>query len=187
MGIGSKNLIPVPVDDAAHMDIDKLDELLTKCVEKKQAVYAVVAIMGSTEHGACDPLHDIVELRKKYERDHGLSFVIHADAAWGGYFRSMLVKPPLSSDNARRRQGLGEERDTFVPKLALNPYTEKHLYSLKDCDSITIDPHKSGYILYPAGGLCYRDQRLRYLVTWSSPVIHRPNEDSIGVYGVEGR
>lgn len=56
VGIGSKNLIPVPVDDAARMDINKLKEKLKQCVEKRQAVYAVVAIMGSTEHGACDPL-----------------------------------------------------------------------------------------------------------------------------------
>lgn len=98
VGIGSKNLIPVPVDDAARMDINKLKEKLKQCVEKRQAVYAVVAIMGSTEHGACDSLGDIIELRKEFERDHGLSFVIHADAAWGGYFRSMLVKPHKSSE-----------------------------------------------------------------------------------------
>ncbi|RIB26875.1 pyridoxal phosphate-dependent transferase [Gigaspora rosea] len=186
VGIGSENLKGVPVDDAARMNIDKLKELLKKCVEKRQAVYAVVAIMGSTEHGACDPLGDIIELRKEFERDHGLSFVIHADAAWGGYFRSMLIKPHRSSLKCRRRPGLEEKDDSFVPLLALHPHTEKHLDRLKDCDSITVDPHKSGYVPYPAGGLCYRDQRMRYLVTWTSPVINRANEESIGIYGVEG-
>ncbi|CAG8628757.1 15509_t:CDS:2, partial [Racocetra persica] len=186
VGIGSQNLIPVPVDNAARMDTDKLKESLKICVEKRQAVYAVVAIMGSTEHGACDPLGNIIELRKEFERDHGLSFVIHADAAWGGYFRSMLIKPHRSSLKARRRPGLEERDDSFVPLLALHPHTEKHLDSLKDCDSITVDPHKSGYVPYPAGGLCYRDQRMRYLVTWTSPVINRANEESVGIYGVEG-
>jgi hypothetical protein len=28
---------------------------------------------------------------------------------------------------------------------------------------------------------------MRYLVTWTSPVVFRNNEESIGVYGVEGR
>ncbi|CAG8599100.1 46_t:CDS:10, partial [Diversispora eburnea] len=186
VGIGSKNLLSVPVDNAARMDVKKLDKLLLECVNKKQAVYAVVAIMGSTEHGACDPLDDIVKLREKYERNYGLSFVIHADAAWGGYFRSILVKPPPGPDYTRRRKGLEQERDSFIPLLALNPYTKKHLDSLKHSDSITIDPHKSGYIPYPAGGLCYRDQRMRYLNTWTSPVVFRTNELSIGVYGVEG-
>ncbi|CAG8788122.1 32436_t:CDS:2 [Gigaspora margarita] len=155
VGIGSGNLKSVPVDYAARMDINELDKVLAKCGRNKQAVYAVVAIMGSTEQGACDPLTDIVALRERYQRRYGLSFAIHADAAWGGYF-------------------------------PLNPYTRKHLYSLKDCDSITIDPHKSGYIPYPAGGLCYRDQRMRFLVTWTSPIVTRPMEESIGIYGVEG-
>ncbi|RHZ77170.1 hypothetical protein Glove_184g147 [Diversispora epigaea] len=185
VGIGSKNLKSVPVDNAARMDAKKLDELLLECVNKKQAVYAVVAIMGSTENGACDPLYDIVKLREKYERDHGLSFVIHGDAAWGGYFRSMLVEPPPGTYHVCQK-GFEQESDSFVPLLALKPYTQKHLDSLKHCDSITIDPHKSGYIPFPAGSLCYRDQRMRYLNTWTSPVVCRNNELKIGIYGVEG-
>jgi glutamate/tyrosine decarboxylase-like PLP-dependent enzyme len=55
-------------------------------------------------------------------------------------------------------------------------------------DSITIDPHKTGYVPYPAGALCYRDNRMKYLVTWTTPYISRgPSAESIGVYGVEGR
>ncbi|CAG8657740.1 6720_t:CDS:2, partial [Scutellospora calospora] len=183
VGIGSGNLKSIPVDDAARMDIKELDKKLAKCVKNQQAVYAVVAIMGSTEQGACDPLTDIVALRDRYQRRYGLSFAIHADGAWGGYFRTMLVEPPNNSPSLDSRSN---ERDTLVPMLSLNPYTQKHLYSLKDCDSITIDPHKSGYIPFPAGGLCYRDQRMRYLVTWTSPVVTRPKEESIGIYGVEG-
>ncbi|CAG8594035.1 11224_t:CDS:2 [Dentiscutata erythropus] len=186
VGIGSKNLKSIPVDNAARMDVNELDKVLAKCVRNKQAVYAVVAIMGSTEQGACDPLADIVALRERYQRRYGLSFVIHADAAWGGYFRTMLIEPPKNSPCGDYSENYSEERDTFVPMLALNPYTRKHLYSLKDCDSITIDPHKSGYIPYPAGSLCYRDQRMRYLVTWTSPVVTRSKEESIGIYGVEG-
>ncbi|CAG8544963.1 22226_t:CDS:2 [Gigaspora margarita] len=176
----------IPVDYAARMDINELDKTLAKCVRNKQAVYAVVAIMGSTEQGACDPLADIVVLRERYQRRYGLSFVIHADAAWGGYFRTMLIEPSKNPPCGDDSEGHDEVGDTFVPMLALNPYTRKHLYSLKDCDSITVDPHKSGYIPYPAGALCYRDQRMRYLVTWTSPVVTRPMEESIGIYGVEG-
>jgi len=47
---------------------------------------------------------------------------------------------------------------------------------------------RSGYINYPAGGLCYRDGRMRYLVTWTSPIVFHEGDakESIGVYGVEG-
>ncbi|CAG8798664.1 13954_t:CDS:2, partial [Dentiscutata erythropus] len=73
----------------------------------------------------------------------------------------------------------------YVPELALKEYTMTQLRHLQCCDSITIDPHKSGYCPYPAGGLCYKDNRMRYLITRTSPIVFR-NDESIGVYGIEG-
>ena len=54
---------------------------------------------------------------------------------------------------------------------------------IRQADSITIDPHKAAYIPYPAGGLCYRDGRLRYLITWTNLIISRGQTwaTSIGV------
>ncbi|GAQ46230.1 group II decarboxylase [Aspergillus niger] len=74
------------------------------------------------------------------------------------------------------------------PMGSFEPPTVAQLRSLGSADSITIDPHKSGYIHYPAGGLCYRDERTRYLITWTSPIIHHNGDenDSMGIYGVEG-
>lgn len=58
-------MIPVFVVNSARMDTKSLTEKLQKCLDDQKAVYAVVAIMGSTEHGACDPLGDIVAVREK--------------------------------------------------------------------------------------------------------------------------
>ena len=60
---------------------------------------------------------------------------------------------------------------------------------IRQADSVTVDPHKAAYVQYPAGALCYKDGRMRYLVTWTSPYISRgeTTDTSIGVYGVEGR
>jgi glutamate/tyrosine decarboxylase-like PLP-dependent enzyme len=103
--------------------------------------------------------------------------VLHADAAWGAYFCSTRRKKDLKYSVP----------GSFVPAIALKPSTVRALDNLKECDSITVDPHKSGYIQYPAGGLLYRDQRMRYLVTWTSPIVYRGELESIGVYGIEGR
>ena len=137
-GVGSENMVNVPVDYAARMDSNELDKELAKCLRPGAGggltpVYAVVAIIGSTEQGAIDPLTEVLRLRTKYEAQ-GLSFLVHCDAAWGGYFASMLRDPPLTAPE------LGEP--DYVPTLALQPYTEKQLGALKDADSITIDPHK---------------------------------------------
>lgn len=75
----------------------------------------------------------------------------------------------------------------LVPSIPLKEKTRESLEFLRECESITVDPHKSGYLQYPAGGLLYRNGRMRYLVTWTSPVIARAGEENIGVYGVEGR
>ena len=101
--------------------------------------------------------------------------MLHADAAWGAYFCSTLRSKGLSIP------------DTFVPAIVLKPSTVRALDALNNCDSITVDPHKSGYIQYPAGGLLYRDQRMRYLITWTSPIVYRNELESIGIYGIEGR
>ena len=76
----------------------------------------------------------------------------------------------------------------FVPDASLRADTQEDLLVLRQADSITIDQHKSAHIPYPAGGLCYRDGRLRYLVTWTSPVIScgETSAISIGVFGIEG-
>lgn len=60
---------------------------------------------------------------------------------------------------------------------------------IRQADSVTIDPHKAAYVPYPAGALCYRDGRLRFLITWTSPYISRgaTTATSIGVFGIEGR
>lgn len=48
-GIGSDNVIGVPVDKAARVDVAELDKKLKESLEKERPVYAVVAIIGTTE------------------------------------------------------------------------------------------------------------------------------------------
>jgi glutamate/tyrosine decarboxylase-like PLP-dependent enzyme len=79
-GIGASNAINIPVDDNARVRIDKLTEILEQHVANEQAVYAVVAVIGTTEEGAVDPLNEILGLRQTF-REAGLSFLVHADAA----------------------------------------------------------------------------------------------------------
>ncbi|KAF7179940.1 hypothetical protein CNMCM7691_008992 [Aspergillus felis] len=177
-GLGDGNITEIDVDFDARIDIALLEKKLKECAEKHQAVYAVVAIMGSTEEGAVERLTDILNIREKMQNEYGLSFLVHADAAWGGYFATML-NPEKEKSGKSGHNGL-------VPSLCLKKSTEEDLRKLKDVDSITVDPHKAGYVPYPAGSLLYRDGRMRYLVTWSSPYLSQGSSENIGIYGVEG-
>lgn len=178
-GIGANNLIGIDVDSDGRLDINSFKEHLADCFNNNNAVYAAVSIMGTTEEGAIDPLESILELRDQY-RQKGFSFVVHADAAWGGYFASMLDR--------RYRSPPTVPPGDSIPHVTMRPYATKQFSCLKSVDSITVDPHKAGYAPYPAGGLCYRDGRMRHLITWTTPYITRDAKiESIGIYGVEGR
>ncbi|KAK1446929.1 hypothetical protein CCUS01_02488 [Colletotrichum cuscutae] len=183
-GLGSDNVIGIPVDAGARLDLGALEKKLQENLDKRQPVYAVVAIIGSTEEGAVDSLSGVLALRKQFQAK-GLSFVVHADAAWGGYFCSMLPKDYRPGDVMNLPTDMGAA-DGFVPDAALRAQTQDDLFAMRFADSITVDPHKAGYIPYPAGGLCYRDNRMRFLVTWTSPYLSRGSVTSIGIYGVEG-
>jgi glutamate/tyrosine decarboxylase-like PLP-dependent enzyme len=172
LGLGSSNLINVPVDVDARMNVEDLRTRLQQCLKDQRPVVQVVAVIGSTEESAIDPLDEILALREDL-RQQGLEFAVHADAAWGGYFASML-RPD--------RQG-----DTIEPFPSLSPHSRDQLEALANTDSVTIDPHKAGYIPYPAGALCYRNSAMRDLVTFSAPyIVHRKAEPTVGIYGIEG-
>jgi hypothetical protein len=73
------------------------------------------------------------------------------------------------------------------PAVPLSRYVTTQFQALGQADSITVDPHKSGYIPYPAGALCYRNSAMRDLVTFSAPVVyHGEAEPTVGIYGIEG-
>lgn len=197
--MGSGAIINIPIDNDARVDLEVLEEKLLDCAKSQTPVYAVVAVIGSTEEGAVDRLSKIVELRKELQDKHGMSFLIHADAAWGGYFAAMLRRTkdgPVETkhivtasgevDVSFRAEGASDVK-RLVPALCLKKTSEEDLLALQHADSITVDPHKAGYIPYPAGSLVYRDGRLRHLVTWSVPYLSQGSSDNIGIYGVEGR
>ncbi|KAI0264692.1 PLP-dependent transferase [Gloeopeniophorella convolvens] len=181
LGIGSDNCVNVPVDNEAHIDLKKLHQALEERLTRQQAVYAVVAVIGSTQEGSVDPLTGILAIREEFQA-RGMSFVIHADAAWGGYFATMIRDKPEGSG---RYHTSAAPDAGFVPSTTLRAYTIRELHALRYTDSVTVDPHKSGYVPYSAGGLCYRDGRMRYLLTWSAPYLHDSFE-SMASYCLEG-
>jgi len=66
----------------------------------------------------------------------------------------------------------------------------KSLKALSEVDSVTVDPHKLGYIPYPAGAIMSRDSRMRDLISYQPPYIYHESEKEktsfIGGYILEG-
>ena len=181
LGVGQNNMISVQVDVKARMDLNHLTALLDNCLQNKIPLMNLVVIIGTTEESAVDPLKDVLAIRETY-RKKGLEFAIHADAAWGGYYKTMLN----SNDESDVSVFTQITEDALIA-LPMSRYVTEQYQVLQMADSITIDPHKSGYVPYPAGGLCYRNSAMRNLVSFTAPVVYHGGVDpTVGVYGVEG-
>ena len=179
LGIGQGAVKPIPVDLNCRMDMIELRKQLDSCLENKIPVLQVIAVMGTTEESAVDPLDEIVAMREEF-RMAGLDFELHLDAAWGGYFASMLRNE--DSGASVSAEGLNS-----TPAMSMGDYVRRQYEAFPQADSITVDPHKAGYIPYPAGALCYRNGAQRDLVAFTAPVVYHGGVDpTVGVYGVEG-
>ncbi|MEY8099378.1 aspartate aminotransferase family protein [Falsihalocynthiibacter sp. S25ZX9] len=217
VGLGRSSVRHVRVDLDGRMDTVDLRRQLDRCLAEKRPVLQVVAVMGTTEESAVDPLADIADIRDEY-RQLGLEFSLHADAAWGGYFASMLRPSKLEIDIASRdlegsdeearlmsrhlgvqeghrgAQELPELDDTFFahdlgmsPGMMMGGYVTKQYEAFARCDTITVDPHKAGFIPYAVGSLVYRNGAMRDVVAFTAPVVfHGGTVPSVGVYGIEG-
>ena len=164
LGIGSDQVVFVPVDGACRMDCDALWEELQRLAARRTPVLACVSVCGSTEESAVDRLDRIVELRRRAGRELGVAFHLHADACYGGYAAAMTRRADGSrrpAEEVRARAGADWPSDGLMASLE----------ALAETDSVSIDPHKLGYIPYPAGAFLLRDRRARRLVAVDPPYL----------------
>ncbi|MGH1275490.1 pyridoxal-dependent decarboxylase [Bacillus cereus] len=161
LAIGAENIKGIFVDLDCRMRINHMSKTLGECFTQKRPVIMTVSVIGSTEESGVNPLVEILALREEY-REKGLELMIHADAAWGGYYASLLHEP---------QQPVLEYRDS-TPVLQISQYVTAQYKVLKETDSITIDPYKVGFVPYLSGALCYRNSALRNLVSFTAPVVY---------------
>lgn len=122
---------PVAIDRHGRMDLDQLARQLDT-----GTIGTVVATLGTTAIGAVDPLPGLLGLRERY------GFRIHADTAYGGYFR---LAGNLEHGTATAYEALSE------------------------VDSLVIDPHKHGLQPYGCGCVLFRDPSVGRLYRHDSP------------------
>lgn len=186
LGLGSQNLVHVG-EHGMRMDPEALNDALSTAEAARRPVLLVAGILGTTEFGTIDPVHDIVAARKEWQA-RGLGFGVHVDAAWGGYLAS-IFRAPDGSILAREKL-----RETF------RYFPSEHVYNafaaLAETDSVTVDPHKLGYFPFGAGAFVCRDSEMMDFMTQNADYIFdartRPDEGyrgkfrSLGRYILEG-
>ena len=179
LGLGSAQLVKVPVDARFRMSMGALEDTLEALAARRQPVLACVSVMGTTEEGAVDRLDRVVELRERMGRERGLTFSLHADAAWGGYAAA------ITRDASGARRLHSAALADAAPEAWPDEGVYRALVALERTDSVTIDPHKLGYIPYPAGAVSFRDRRVRELVSVDAPYVFNSREEGSDARGAD--
>lgn len=122
-------------------------------------VCAIVVTAGTTEFGKVEDIPTIIKIVREAEKISGISIYVHADAAWGGYF--LFAKDDLSEE------------------------TKNRLVAIKDCDSITLDPHKAGFAPYCCGCFLLKNGQDRKFIDCTSNVSYIDSSVS-SAFTIEG-
>src|SRR5579864_763434 len=213
LGIGRENVILVDVDGLFRMDLRDFEDKMRAAIKRGMLPVAVVAIAGTTEEGAVDPVHEILDLRHRFETELHTSFWLHVDAAWGGYLRSLFI--PGQPTHFQPSHSLAEHMEAVSRFVSREVDLSDRAYSrvlpiqwgnqdvlsaflaFPRADSITVDPHKLGYVPYPCGVVAFRSDRVRQFLAEVAPYLastaegdeskpdHAP-PTSIGPYILEG-
>lgn len=175
VGLGAAALRTLDVDAHLRLDVEALAAAMRAAAAREEAVLMAVSICGTTEEGAVDPVDRVEELRDALAAE-GLTFWHHADAAFGGYLAAMLP---------RDAEGRALPYDAAGPAGLLGEAVYDAVAALARVDSVTIDPHKWGYVPYGAGALLCRDYRVRGAVAYAAPYL--PTDEAAGFGGFLGQ
>ena len=184
LGLGRAQLELMPMR-GMRLDPDALDAVLVRCAREHQPVLMVVAVLGSTEFGTIDPIDGVLAARER-SRARGLDFSVHVDAAWGGYLATLF----------RHEDGSLRALDEVAEDYLQFPTAAAHaaFAALGDTDSVTVDPHKLGYLPYGSGAFICRDhramallaERADYVFHGSTPIDYLARYRNLGQFIPEG-
>ncbi|TAL92975.1 MAG: pyridoxal-dependent decarboxylase, partial [Rhodanobacter sp.] len=154
LGLGRDQLKLLPTD-GMRLDPAALRDTLERCAREQQGVLLCVAVLGGTEYGTIDPIDAVLAARHD-SRQRGLDFAVHVDAAWGGYLATLF----------RNQDGSLRSRAEVATEYVQFPTAAVHaaFAALGDTDSVTVDPHKLGYLPYGSGAFICRDHRAMALL-----------------------
>ncbi|WP_268623637.1 tyrosine decarboxylase [Paenibacillus alvei] len=192
IGIGLDAVEAIDVDSSYHMDIEKLETRIRELAAENTPVLGVVGVVGSTEEGQIDHIHKMVALREKLAKE-GIYFYIHVDAAYGGYARSIFLDENDQFIEYNKINEVFKKHNVFTDMSLKDEWLTEDVYeafkAMSQVESITIDPHKMGYIPYSAGAIVIQDIRMRDAISYFATYVFEKGADIpalLGAYILEG-
>lgn len=187
-GVGLDQMVAIPVQEDYRMDINALEKTIRELAEQKIPILGVVAVVGTTEEGQVDSVDKIVQLRERL-KDEGIYFYLHVDAAYGGYARSLFLNEAGEFVPYASLAEFFEEHHVFHHCVTIDKEVYEGFRAISEADSVTIDPHKMGYVPYAAGGIVIKHKNMRNIISYFAPYVFEKSvkaPDMLGAYILEG-
>jgi len=153
-GLGHEALWSLRLDARGRMDLVDLEKKVMAARDQARPVLMTVAVAGTTEMSAVDPIDGLFDRLDRWQGEQGWHIWRHIDAAYGGFFRAML--------------GAGTQ-------AVLADDTRAALGAMGRADSITIDPHKLGYVPYACGAFLTSNAQAYAVSAFDAPYLSRPD------------
>lgn len=190
IGVGLENVEAIEVNEKFRMDTELLEKKIREFAAQKIPVFGVVGVVGSTEEGAVDDIHKIIEVRDRLAKE-GIHFYVHIDAAYGGYARSIFLDEDFSFIPKDKLQEKYKEHGVILDPNTKWPEDDTYeaFKAISEADTVTIDPHKMGYIPYSAGGIVIKDKRMRDSISYFATYVFEKGMDIpalLGAFMLEG-
>lgn len=179
LGMGTDNLIAIPVTHNNEMSLSDLESYLREAFSKGDKVAAIVATMGTTDAFGIDDIGAIVDLRDRLVNEYRLPYIphVHADAVIGwvwSVFRDYDFRDNPLGFHARTLRSL---RDSLA-----------RIGNLDRADSIGVDLHKTGYAPYISSAIIVRDRADLALLSRESeemPYLYQFGHYQPGIFTLE--
>ena len=209
LGLGQDCIVKVPHLPSFDVDVKELQGTLKRDLENGNWALMVASNFGTTEEGALDNLPQVREILNQLEKNLGATVWWHVDAAYGGYLGAMIrrklddnkvvdvcdLKEWLSQ--CCKAVGITDEQSESLINMSESnegswlSWQElmKRTTEMSRADSITMDPHKLGYIPYSAGALLLRRGIAGEVVSCDAPYLWLQDGDPdafVGRFTLEG-
>ena len=140
--LGREAVWSCDLDGTGRLNPLSLKEQINRAEVAGRPIMMVVSVAGTTELGMIDPVDEVADLLDEFREGRGLHIWHHIDAAYGGYFCSALEDE----------------------SCALSGASQAALQAFPRASSITLDPHKLGFVPYACGAFLVPDANA-YLVS----------------------
>jgi glutamate/tyrosine decarboxylase-like PLP-dependent enzyme len=151
-GLGEDSFWSVALDSEGRLDVRDLAERIDTAAREKRPILMVVSVAGTTETGEIDPIDSVTRYLSDLELKRGWRIWHHVDAAYGGFLCSLLG---------------GESGQTLTKQ------SRAALAAIRCSDSITVDPHKLGFVPYACGAFLTRNGSNYAVSSFEAPYLDR--------------